>query len=87
MRRVAPPQKWGKGHAPCHPLSAHSPDPALAAALVRKQGAFESLEFERCWPTVPTYIAKFASGKRVWVIMPLTKDGKMPGLVFRPFPP
>lgn len=60
---------------------------APGAALIRKQGAFESLEFARVLPNGGNmYVATFARGKLVWVIMPLTKDGKVPGMVFRPFP-
>ena len=59
-----------------------------AAQLVRQQGAFESLEFERVLPNGgDMYVATFARGKLMWVIMPLTKDGKVSGMVFRPFPP
>ena len=59
-----------------------------SAALVRKQGAFESLAFARVLPNgADMYIATFARGKLMWMIMPLTKDGKVSGMIFRPFPP
>jgi beta-lactamase regulating signal transducer with metallopeptidase domain len=61
---------------------------AQAAAAIRKEGAFESLEFSRVLPSgANMYIATFTRGQLMWVIMPLTKDGKVPGMVFRPFPP
>ncbi|HEV2444225.1 MAG TPA: M56 family metallopeptidase [Steroidobacteraceae bacterium] len=61
---------------------------AQASEAIRKEGAFKSLEFSRVLPNgANMYIATFAHGQLMWVIMPLTKDGKVPGMVFRPFPP
>lgn len=59
-----------------------------AVALVRQQGAFKSLAFARVAPNgANVYIAAFTHGKLIWVIMPLSKDGKVTGVFFRPFPP
>jgi hypothetical protein len=59
-----------------------------ASAAIRQEGAFKSLEFARVLPDgANMYIATFTHGQLMWVIMPLTKDGKVPGMVFRPFPP
>lgn len=61
---------------------------AQASAAIRKEGPFKSLQFSRVLPNgANMYIATFTHGQLMWVIMPLTKDGKVPGMVFRPFPP
>lgn len=59
-----------------------------AVALVRKQGAFKSLAFAHVAPNgANIYMATFAHGKLLWVIMPLSKDGKVTGIFLRPFAP
>ncbi|MGH8295305.1 MAG: M56 family metallopeptidase [Steroidobacteraceae bacterium] len=59
-----------------------------ARALVRKEGAFQSLAFSRVAPNgLDVYIATFSHGKLLWMISPLSKDGKVTTLFFRPFPP
>lgn len=59
-----------------------------ARALIRKQGAFESLAFSQVAPNgLNVYIATFSHGRLLWVISPLSKDGKVTTLFFRPFPP
>lgn len=64
------------------------PQLAKAVELVRKQGALKSLTFARVAPNgANVYTATFAHGKLLWVIMPLSKDGKVTGVFFRPFSP
>lgn len=59
-----------------------------AAATFRKLGALRSLAFARVVPNgANVYIATFAHGQLLWVIMPLTKEGKVSGIFFRPYPP
>lgn len=58
-----------------------------ASALVRRQGAFESLKFTGVAPNGwDMYVATFSHGRLYWLIAPLTADGKVPGLLIRPFP-
>lgn len=64
------------------------PQLSKAVDLVHEQGAFKSLTFARVAPNgANVYIADFAHGKLLWVIMPLSKDGKVTGIFFRPFLP
>lgn len=68
--------------------AASRPQVPQAVALVRKQGAFKSLAFARVAPTgADMYVATFARGKLLWEIEPLSKDGKVTGMLFRPLPP
>lgn len=68
--------------------AASRPQLPQAVALVRQQGAFESLAFVRVAPTgADIYVATFARGKLLWEIEPLAKDRKVTGLFFRPLPP
>lgn len=71
------------------PLAAAAREQApKARAMVRKQGAFQSLTFSRVTPNgLDVYIAKFSHGMLMWVISPLSKDGKVTTLFFRPYPP
>ena len=80
------------------PTDYNTMSPALAAAAreqfpkataaVRQQGSFESLAFAKVAPNgINVYIATFSHGKLLWVISPLSKDGKVTTLFFRPYPP
>ncbi|MGH8302949.1 MAG: M56 family metallopeptidase, partial [Steroidobacteraceae bacterium] len=68
--------------------AAARPQLPKATATLRKVGAFKSLAFERVAPNgANVYIATFARGQLLWVIMPLTQEGKVSGMFFRPYPP
>ena len=59
-----------------------------ATVLVRQQGPFESLAFSRVAPNgADVYVATFAHGKLLWVIAPLSPQGRVTALFFRPYPP
>ena len=61
---------------------------ATATATVRKEGSFQSLRFAKVAPNgFNVYIATFSHGQLLWVISPLSKDGKVTAMVFRPYPP
>lgn len=63
------------------------PQLSKSVALMRKEGAFKSLAFVRVLPNgANAYIATFTGGKLLWVIMPLTKAGRVSGVFFRPYP-
>ena len=73
-----------------------SPDLAAAArqqfpqaeAIIRREGQFKSLAFASVAPNgADIYIATFSNGKLLWVIMPLSPQGKVTTLFFRPYPP
>ena len=56
-------------------------------ALLHEQGEFRSLAFGRVAPNGwDLYIATFTRGRLLWLIAPLTADGKVPGLFVRPMP-
>jgi len=64
------------------------PQLAKSVAVMRKEGTFRSLAFVRVLPNgADAYIATFTGGELLWVIMPLTKEGKVSGVFFRPYPP
>ena len=57
----------------------------MAIALIRKQGALKSLKFKSILPSgANVYDAKFEHGDVEWVIAPLTADGKVDHLAFKP---
>jgi len=57
----------------------------MAIALIRKQGALKSLKFRSALPGGGNvYDAKFEHGDMEWVIAPLTADGKIGHLAFKP---
>lgn len=55
--------------------------------LLHEQGEFRSLAFGRVAPNGwDLYVATFARGRLLWMIAPLTADGKVAGLFVRPMP-
>lgn len=57
----------------------------MAIALIRKQGVLKSLKFRNVLPGGGNvYDAKFEHGDMEWVIAPLTADGKIDHLAFKP---
>ena len=57
----------------------------MAIALVRKQGVLQSLKFRNVLPGGGNvYDAKFEHGDMEWTIAPLTADGKVDHLAFKP---
>jgi hypothetical protein len=57
----------------------------MAIALIRKQGGLKSLKFRNVLPGGGNvYDIKFEHGDMEWIIAPLTADGKIDHLAFKP---
>jgi hypothetical protein len=57
----------------------------MAIALIQKQGGLKSLKFMRVLPGGGNvYHAKFEHGDMEWIIAPLTPEGKVDHLAFKP---
>ena len=56
-------------------------------AMMKRVGPLSSLRFAKVLPNgADDYVATFAHGQLEVIIVPLTPDGKIPGMLYRPIP-